>query len=151
MDGNVAFRAARADDAQFLSRLLGELGYPTPAAEVPDRLVQLAAFPKTLVLVAEIDGEVGGLITMIIYPSIHAKQPVAFITSLVVAPEYRGKGIGSDLVGRGERWAVDNGAIRVSVGSGLHRKDAHQFYENLFYELSGMRFTRWLNKDSGTR
>ena len=150
-DTSLVFRPPAAADAERLSHLLAELGYPTPAEEVPIRLAELAAFPKALVLVAERQLEVVGLITMIIYPSIHAKRPSCLITSLVVSSDYRGKGIGSALLARAEQWALDNGAVRVSVGSGLHRPDTHQFYENRLYARSGIRFTKLLSEGSGTR
>ena len=141
----LAFRPAEPGDAEFLSVLLGELGYPTPAEEVPDRLAAIAEVSKSLALVATIEDEVVGLITIIIFPAIHQKLPGSLITSLVVSSKYRGKGIGSELVSRAEKWAAENGAARVTVGSGLRRKETHQFYLNRQYDHSGMRFTKSLS------
>lgn len=147
MSNQITFRHAEVTDAQIIAQLLGELGYPAESEEIPERLAALARFPNALALVAASSGNVVGLITSHILPSIHAKQPVAWITSLVVSGEYRGKGIGSALVVRAERWAAANGAERVSVTSGLHRELTHRFYERRDYQRSGLRFTKALEND----
>jgi GNAT superfamily N-acetyltransferase len=65
----------------------------------------------------------------------------------VVLEDARGAGIGSALVRHVEQWAVRNGAIRLSVTSGMHRKATHEFYEKRDYENSGLRFTKTLAGD----
>ena len=148
---DITFRTATSDDAEQLSTLLGELGYPTPASEIPARLATLVALEKSLVLVAAREGQAVGLITVIIYPSIHARAPVSLITSLVVSSEMRGHGIGSSLVARAEEWAAENGAGRLTVGSGLQRVETHLFYEQRGYKRSGIRFAKLLNENSAKR
>lgn len=144
MTGSLTFRPAEAGDALSLSRLLAELGYPTEAEEIPERLAALAEFPRALALTAVMGSEVIGLITSHIFPSIHARRPIAWITSLVVAHEHRGKGIGGELVLRAEQWAAAHGAGRVSVTSALHREATHLFYERRDYDRNGLRFTKVL-------
>jgi GNAT superfamily N-acetyltransferase len=138
------FRPAEASDAEFLAPLLGQLGYPADASEVPGRLEALAQFPMAVALVAVIGKKVIGLITIHVFPSLHVAQPVAWITSLVVDSEYRGQGIGSALVGEAERWARENQAKRISVSSGLQREETHRFYEVRNYLRTGLRFTKTL-------
>jgi predicted N-acetyltransferase YhbS len=135
-------RAARPSDADAVSQLLGELGYPSPAEQIPGRLARLADNPPALALVAVDGGAVVGLITAQVSQSIHAEEPIAFLTTLVVAEGHRGKGIGSRLVTRVEQWAVEQGAARVSLTSGLHRAETHAFYERRQYERTGVRFTK---------
>ena len=135
-------RAALPSDAPFLSELLAQLGYPVAAEEIPPRLSALNEFPKALALVALDRENVVGLITAHIIPSIHSNEPIALLTTLVVAASHRGKGIGSQLISDAERWAAENGAVRVSVTSGLQREGSHQFYEHRDYERSGFRFTK---------
>jgi hypothetical protein len=53
---DLLYRDARAGDAEGISRLLGELGYPVSAKEVPSRLAALKEHPRSLVLVA-VDGQ----------------------------------------------------------------------------------------------
>jgi GNAT superfamily N-acetyltransferase len=138
----IAIREAQPSDASSISGLLAQLGYPAPASEIPLRLVRLAAFPSALVLVAADKESAVGLITAHIIPTVHASEPVALLTALVVAESHRGQGIGSELVSRAERWAAGNGAVRVSVSSGLQRADTHRFYEQRNYQRTGLRFTK---------
>lgn len=142
MTNKVTIRTATAGDAPFLSELLAQLGYPATAEEIPQRLSALENFPHALALVALDGPSVVGLITAHMIPSVHAKEPIAMLTTLVVAETHRGKGIGSQLVSGAERWAVENGAGRVSVVSGLQREESHHFYENRDYKRTGLRFTK---------
>jgi GNAT superfamily N-acetyltransferase len=88
------------------------------------------------------------LITAHIIPSIHDNEPVAWLTTLVVLEDARGAGIGSALVRHVERWAVEEGAKRLSVTSGIQRLQTHEFYEKRDYERTGLRFSKRLD-DSG--
>jgi predicted N-acetyltransferase YhbS len=111
----ITIRAAQPSDAATISELLGQLGYPAAAADIPDRLTRLAEHRHAVVLVA-VDGEdVVGVITSHAYPSLHSATPVAYLTSLVVAESHRGKSIGSQLTARVEEWAREHGSARVVV------------------------------------
>ena len=142
MGDEISIRAAQPDDAPILSELLAQLGYPATSDEIPARLAAVNEFPRALALVALRDENVVGLVTSHIIPSIQAAEPVALLTTLVVAASHRGKGIGSRLVSAAERWAADHGAAKVSVTSGAHRVESHLFYENRNYVRSGFRFTK---------
>jgi len=141
----VVIRRAEARDAPILSQLLAQLGYPASESEIPARLDALATFPRAAAFVAANGyGEVVGLITAHLFPSIHDNGPVAWLTTLVVLEDARGAGIGSSLVRHVEQWAIQNGAKRLSVTSGVQRKATHAFYENRDYERTGLRFSKWL-------
>ena len=145
----VTIRPAVPADAPILSELLAQLGYPASVSDIPQRLRALADFPVAVAFVATNRyGEVVGLITAHIIPSIHDNEPVAWLTTLVVLEDARGAGIGSALVRHVEGWAAEKGAKRLSVTSGIHRKMTHEFYENRDYERTGLRFTKRLD-DSG--
>jgi GNAT superfamily N-acetyltransferase len=144
----ITIRAAAPSDAPILCELLAQLGYPASVAEIPARLSALASFPRAAAFVATNGyGEVVGLATTHIFPSIHDNGPVAWLTTLVVLEDARGAGIGSVLVTHVEQWAVRNGAKRLSVTSGMHRKATHEFYERRDYENTGLRFTKKLAPD----
>ncbi len=144
----ITIRAAAPSDAPILCELLAQLGYPASVTDIPARLSALASFPRAAAFVATNGyGEVVGLATTHIFPSIHDNGPVAWLTTLVVLEDARGAGIGSVLVTHVEQWAVRNGAKRLSVTSGMHRKATHEFYEKREYENSGLRFTKNLQGD----
>ena len=144
----ITIRAAAPSDAPILCELLAQLGYPASVAEIPARLSALASFPRAAAFVATNGyGEVVGLATAHIFPSIHDNGPVAWLTTLVVLEDARGAGIGSALVRHVEQWAAQNGAKRLSVTSGMHRKATHEFYEKRDYDNTGLRFTKKLTGD----
>jgi GNAT superfamily N-acetyltransferase len=145
MADTVTIRPAILADAPVLSELVAQLGYPASATEIPQRLQAIADFPGAAVFVATNRyGEVVGVITAQIIPSIHDNEPVAWLTTLVVLEDARGAGIGSALVSHIERWAFQKGAKRLSVTSGKQRKASHEFYEKRDYENTGLRFTKKL-------
>ena len=147
---DLTYRPARAEDAASIAMLLGELGYPARAEAVPGRLSQLAEYPNTLALVAADGGEVVGVVTAHVFPALHAAEPVAWLTSMVVSGEHRSRGIGSELIERAEQWALEKGAPKISLTSALHREHAHAFYEvKQGYEKTGLRFSKALKPDRG--
>src|SRR6266516_5117326 len=121
MMDQITIRPAKYGDAPALSRLLAQLGYPTDAADIPERIEKLHDRPGTTVLVAEDrQGEPVGVVTVHLFQSMHASEPTAWLTTLVVDEKARGRGIGSALVERAEDWAIQHGARRISLTSGLH-------------------------------
>jgi len=140
---SLRIRPAAPGDAVPLGRLLEQLGYPTDAAEIPARIEKLHARPGTMVLVAGDEvGNVLGVVTVHLFQSIHASEPAAWLTSLVVEEQARGQGVGSALVLRAEEWAIQHGALRISLTSALHREQAHEFYKTRDYEHTGVRLTK---------
>lgn len=144
MQSSLVIREATTSDKAVIAELVTALGYPAEVDDIPVRLEQLDQHPGAVVLLAEVDGAVLGALTMHVFPSLHATGRIAWITMLVVAPVARGKGVGAALVGAAEKLAHERGAIRISVASGIHRADAHAFYQRLGYPQSGIRFTRTL-------
>jgi GNAT superfamily N-acetyltransferase len=140
----VIIRPPTDEDAEALSVLLGELGYPTGANEIPGRLAALRGDPRVAMWVAEVDESVVGLATAHIIASIHAPAPVAMLTVLVVSERARGRGIGARLVAEAEAFARARGAPKISLTSALHRAGAHEFYKRLGYEHTGVRLTKVL-------
>jgi GNAT superfamily N-acetyltransferase len=145
---SVRIRPARADDASALSRLLGQLGYPSDADEIPDRLARLHSRPGTIALVAEDRGHVVGCVTVHLFSALHTSSPNAWLTALVVDEIARGKGVGSALLKRAEEWAIEHGAPRIALTSALRRKEAHEFYKTRDYEHTGVRLAKTLVKES---
>jgi GNAT superfamily N-acetyltransferase len=148
---SLRIRPAVSGDAATLGRLLEQLGYPTGAAEIPQRIEKLHARPGTTVLVAEDEtGEVLGVVTVHLFQTLHANEPAAWLTAVVVEEKARGQGIGSALVARAEEWAIEHGAGRLSLTSALHRESAHEFYKARDYEHTGVRLTKVFVSRSGT-
>jgi GNAT superfamily N-acetyltransferase len=146
---SVTIRQARPEDAPALGDLLTQLGYPTDAAEIPRRLEKVHARPGTTVLVAEHQGRAVGVVTVHLFSAMHANEPAAWLTALVVDQSVRGKGVGSALVEHAEQWAIQQGARNLALTSALYRKEAHEFYKSRDYEHTGVRLVKKLTPDPG--
>jgi len=57
------------------------------------------------------------------------------IGGLVVEANYKRMEIGSRLMESIENWATEKGCNKVSLRSGSNRKKAHQFYEDIGFDL----------------
>jgi len=139
-------RPAVDEDAPALARMLDQLGYPTDASEIPQRLERMRERPGTTVFVAEQRGKPVGVVTVHLFPSLHTSDPVAWLTALVVDETVRGSGVGSALLKRAEEWAARHGARRLALTSHLRRKEAHEFYKRREYEQTGVRLAKELNE-----
>ena len=137
-------RSATGEDAEVIAGLLAELGYPTSAAALPERLRAVEAEGGAVFLAVNSDGVALGLASVAAHSTIHADTPVAYITALVTGAGARGQGIGRAMVAAAEQWAREKGCLRLSVTSAEHRADAHAFYPRCGMPYSGRRFTKTL-------
>lgn len=135
-------RSPRAEDAADIAALMTELGYPSEARDIPQRLEALANDPASIIWCAELDGRVVGVGTARVFAAINQGAPVAWLTALVVAKSARGRGVGTRLVKVAEDWAREHGASRLALTSALHRTEAHEFYKRLGYDHTGVRLAR---------
>jgi GNAT superfamily N-acetyltransferase len=114
-------RAALPDDSPQLAALMGELGYPTTREFIQEKLAQLSSTPGTEIFVADYDGKVIGLLSFSILPLLHLDGGLGRITALVVASQFKGRGIGKRLVAEAEAFAWNNRCARIEITSGEHR------------------------------
>ena len=120
-------------DAEAIAHLAGQLGYPSTANQVRERLDALEKHPENATFVATArGGEVVGWIQLSEVRSLDADAR-AEIASLIVDAENRSSGVGRLLVERGEAWARDRGLNIIGVHSNVVRERAHRFYERLGY------------------
>ena len=126
----MTIRPATPADVPQLADLTTQLGYPTSPAETAERLRGLASRPEDAVLVAAVDGELGGWIHVSAMYSLEM-EPCAQILGLVVDASRRGGGIGAALVEAAAEWAAGHGFRSLRVRSNVIRERAHAFYERL--------------------
>ena len=138
-------RSAATDDAAVIAELITELGYPTAADAMRERLKALVPDPSYLTLVAESDDGVVGVIGGTTGHYYEKDGMYARLLVLSVSSASRGTGIGAQLVDALERWALSRGAHDVVVNSAFHRTRAHAFYERLGYVGTGVRMVKTLN------
>jgi len=118
-------RSARTEDANALAQLAGELGYPSTAAEILERMQSLSSNDEVLVFD---DGDVAGWIHLAVVPSLESER-FAQINGLVVTETRRGSGIGAQLLHAAEAWARERKVKRLRVRTNVTRTRTHVFYE----------------------
>jgi GNAT superfamily N-acetyltransferase len=135
-------REAAPRDAEALTGLLAELGYPTDAKDLRARLAALrkAGDPP---LVADRNGPVGCL-TWHVTPVLHRPTAVGRVTMLVVTSKARGKGVGTALLEAAEARLRDAGCALVEVTSNIELGGAHEFYKGRGFRRTSYRFVKEL-------
>jgi len=126
-------REATLDDATQMARLAEVLGYGVDGSEMGTRLSQLLARADHIVLVAdggsdELAGWLHGDLQRLLTSSVTCE-----IQALVVSTTHRRRGVGRQLVAAVEAWALERGAISLTVRSNIVRAEAHAFYPSLGY------------------
>ena len=142
MEAEVVIRSARNSDAPAIASLLTELGYPNSLSFVAHKIEQLSEDTKERVLVAVTRSNVVGVLSLHVLPLLHDADDLGRVTALVVAEEYRGKGIGGRLMARAEAVARANGCSRMEVTSGDERREGHEFYRRIGYKEVSRRFMK---------
>jgi GNAT superfamily N-acetyltransferase len=146
----ITIRSAAMEDVERLVELLGHGSLTDPAlSETPDldryraALVEIQATTGNDLLVAELAGEVVGMCQVVRFRHFQAEGGLCCeIESVHVHPEYRSKGIGSQLMAAAIDVARQAGCYRVQLTSNLRRLRAHQFYEREGFEPSHVGFKR---------
>lgn len=116
-----------------LKSLLNELGYDLNEQKIAENIDEIRRRGGE-VFVAIIDqklvGCVGAIIDVRLAAGINGE-----IVSLVVAAEYRGRGLGQALVKHAENW-LGQFVDTIRVRGNVLRSEVHHFYEKLDYRLS---------------
>ena len=141
----IEIRDGTADDAVGLEPVYAELGYPTPAAVLRERISTMMADDRTArMLVATRDGRIVGVACLHVTPMVHRPTAVGRITALGVLESEHGSGAGRKLVEACEAHFRALGLARIEVTSGPKHAPAHAFYRHLAYADDGVRFVKAL-------
>ncbi|MGH2429621.1 MAG: GNAT family N-acetyltransferase [Candidatus Limnocylindria bacterium] len=130
----VEIRPIVDDDGDFeaTTRLLAELGRPTPTDEKLPALrrthSQHVARDDTGSLLALLDGAPVGFCSLEFRDPFYVMRPQAWIPDLIVTESARGRDIGAALLDAAFAEAVRRGAYAVALESGHHRAVAHRLY-----------------------
>lgn len=128
-------RPARPTDLEALVALLGDLfsleADFTPAPERQRRglALLLDGSPDRQGFVVEIRGRVAGMATAQVLVSTAEGGPVGLVEDVVVAPEHRGRGLGTRLLAEVEAWARARGLTRLQLLADRENSPALRFYE----------------------
>jgi GNAT superfamily N-acetyltransferase len=142
---NVQYRSAIQTDVPAIVRLLAEddLGSQREQFTTPLPGAYYAAFeaidadPNHELIVADSNGETIGTLHLTFLPSLSYQGGMrAQVESVRVAGQYRGRGIGADMM----KWTIERACQRgchmMQLTSHKSRTDAHRFYEKLGFTKS---------------
>jgi GNAT superfamily N-acetyltransferase len=121
-------RPPRSGDYEQMADLAGQLGYPSTASQVQQRLAAMHDSNQYAVYVAERpNGQIAGWIGVYVFRAVELDGFVE-ISGLVVDERIRSRGIGKMLLDAAEGWARERGYDGMSVRSNTKRERAHAFY-----------------------
>lgn len=133
-DQQLKIRRAKTADAPQLAELATQLGYPSTAAQLSQRLRRISPASQNAVFVAEAKGAgvVGWL--HVSKQALLESDIRAEVNGLVVKEGHRSLGAGARLIAAAEDWAREHGCRSMSVRSNVIRERAHKFYERNGYQ-----------------
>ncbi len=139
----ITVRHARTSDAEKIRSLLGQLGYAD--FEVADVIAKIKVHeaPDYLIVVAEIEGQVVGFISLHWFDLAHWKGKLGRITSFCVDQDFRSQGVGRQLLTACEEVFRKEGCVKFEVTSNLKRVRAHEFYLKEGYLEDSKRFVKY--------
>ena len=111
-------------------------------AEVAEELRSIAARPRGIVLLADDDGDVVGYVEARgghFRRNAHRSHVV-----IGVRASHAGRGIGRRLLEELERWAADQGVLRLELTVMASNERAIGLYRKVGYEVEGTRFAAML-------
>jgi GNAT superfamily N-acetyltransferase len=123
---------ARDEHAEALAALCGQLGYPTTAAIVRERLAGLD--PAVHAVWVALRHDVARGWAHVAETRALEYEPCAELLGLVVDADSRSSGAGAALVAAAEDWARGRGLREMRVRSRDTRERAHAFYRRAGYE-----------------
>jgi ribosomal protein S18 acetylase RimI-like enzyme len=111
-----------------IARLIPQLSRSAPAPSA-EQLGEIATSPATHLLVASVDGDIVGSLTLVVFRIPTGVR--AWIEDVVVDETARGHGVGEALNREALRVAREQGAITVDLTSRRSREAANRLYRRL--------------------
>ncbi len=100
-----------------------------PPSQVEDNLSQILDNPAYLILLAEEEGNIVGLINVHFRNTLFHPGPSALIDELVVDTRFRGRGIGTALIESAIEEAKRRGCVEIEISTESDNTSAIEFYK----------------------
>ncbi len=104
-------------------------GGPLPSETLEQLIPGLRSHPTTLILLAYVNGHAVGIATCFLGFSTFLAKPLINIHDLAVLPEFRGQGIGRQLLAAVDRKAIEFGCGKVTLEVQENNTRARRLYE----------------------
>jgi GNAT superfamily N-acetyltransferase len=139
-------RPCTSDDFSAVHELLKQLWPEKPLDPVSLRTVYDRAFDSDLqCYICATDGErIIGFGSLSLKNNMWQEGYLGHVDELVVDSDYRGHGVGAQLLEHLIAVAKQRGCRRIELDSAFHRQEAHRFYELHGFENRGYIFSKIL-------
>ena len=132
-------QAVTSEVVKAFGRLLPQLS--SSAGPLDEQALRtLVEWPGIRLLVARVDGEIVGVLTLVMFPVPTGMR--AWIEDVVVDEAARGQGAGAGLTAEAVRLARADGARTIDLTSRPSRQAAGRMYERLGFQLRDSRVYR---------
>lgn len=133
----LTLQPATVDDLESLAKLFEELsGEETDRCKMKENFKLMESNPNYVVLTAKEDNlVVGSVMGIICLDLVRQCKPFMVIENVIVKSAWRGRGIGVKLMEEIEEIGRKRDCYYTMFVSGGQRKEAHQFYEAIGYDL----------------
>jgi ribosomal protein S18 acetylase RimI-like enzyme len=142
----VLIRDAAAADAEAIGELIAALraegSTMPPKAPSAEYVVSYLDSGADVVLVAESDGRVVGLVTMSVNRDLYHEGACAFVKELVVAEGMRRRGVGSALLDAAIERARDRECAEISLTTALDNERAQALYRGRGLTMEALHLER---------
>ncbi len=133
---SLIIRKTAADDCFAIAEIIKDsMGFEHSPALIRENLEKILLAKTDLVLIAEYNNQPVGFIHAEDYNALYSTQ-LKEIMSLAVKKQYQNMKIGTALIVRVEKWAVETGRKGIQVLSRCELSDAHRFYQAMDYTLN---------------
>lgn len=140
----MVIRPASNEDITAICSLMFQLtGHEVSYQEMTNRLHFINQSPFDFMYVYEENNSVLGILGFRIRENIEEVSRFGEVSVIVVNTETRGQGIGRSLMKYAEELSKKHECLGTWLVSGFGReKEAHKFYQQLGYEVTGYRFVK---------
>jgi len=99
-------------------------------------------------IIAQTDNKIIGFCSLSIKNNLWQAGQIGHVDELIVDENYRGLGIGKNLIDEITIIAIKNKCKRIELDSAFHRKSAHEFYNKIGYDNRAYLFSRKLDNNA---
>lgn len=144
------FREFDCDDILEICELINcELGYNAAENDLSLRIKQMQDDKNYCIFVAENNNGVIAFIGIHIGLAFEYLGKIARIIAFAVKREYQRQGVGTKLLQTAESYLKEAHVELIAVNSGLHRIEAHRFYEKQGFYKRGYSFAKTISQKAG--
>ena len=142
----IDIREAELTDIFALTELMNQLGYVTTKDEMKVRFTNIQDHEDYKTFIAIADSQVVGMVGMVKNYFYEQNGVYVRVLALITNHAFRRNGIGRRLMEASEKWAMEIWAetILLNCGNRAERTIAHQFYQNLGYQIKSSGFIKKL-------